>query len=70
MNTQPPPTWQIVAVIAALSLPATSLAGLLAALVYTWIVKRLALRRLPVSGVRRADAPVPSSSKLGPGRSL
>lgn len=44
MNTQPPPTWQIVAVIAALSLPATSLAGLLAALVYAWIAKRLAAR--------------------------
>lgn len=72
MNAQPPPTWQIVAVIAALSLPAASLAGLVAALVYRWIAKRLALRRLPASGVQagRETSPAQSASKLGPGRFL
>lgn len=39
-----PPTWQIAVVLAILLLPATSLAGLLAALLYTWMAKRLAAR--------------------------
>jgi hypothetical protein len=39
-----PPTWQIAVVLAILLLPATSLAGLLAALLYTWIRARLVSR--------------------------
>jgi hypothetical protein len=69
MTAQSPPTWQIAVVIAVLLLPATSLAGLLAALLYTWIAKRLAVRRLSAAEARRADVPVPSASHLGPGRS-